>query len=201
MTPPRVLVLDDDPAVLDAMSIRLRLAGAEVDAYDDPKICLRDACFDNANCMFLDIHLPEIDGLAVMAAVLERTPWLPIIIMTGHGDVGTAVRSMKEGAHDFLGKPFGETELLDVLERATAAGREQRERHHAAGVAATDLAHLTPREREVMDLLMAGDPNKIIAYKLGCSGRTVEIHRARVMKKMKVRNLAELAQRALQSGS
>ncbi len=139
--------------------------------------------------LLLDIQMPKLDGFEVVE-LLERD--LPIIFITGHGDVPMAVEAMQKGAVDFIQKPFRDQELLDRIREALTTDEERREeqQHHAE--VAGRLERLTNREREVFDLVVTGKPNKVIAYELGVSQRTVEIHRARVMEKMQARSLADL---------
>jgi two-component system response regulator FixJ len=141
-------------------------------------------------CVLLDVRMPKLDGLAVQAQLAKLECSLPVIVITGQGDVQTAVRAMKAGAVDFIEKPFDDQVLIDAIEAALSrSGRLQPGREAIEAV--ERLAALSPREREVLDALMAGHPNKVIAYDLGISVRTVEVHRARMMHRLGVRQLAE----------
>jgi two-component system, LuxR family, response regulator FixJ len=163
-----------------------------VRTYDSAAAFLEAASDHTAGCVLTDVQMPELDGLELQRLMGELGIRLPVIVMTGHGDVPIAVEALKAGATDFLEKPFEESHLLAAISSAIAIS--QREHDEAAAVAdiAARLATLTPREREVLDRLVTGQPNKTIAYDLGSSPRTVEVHRARVMEKMGARSLAEL---------
>jgi RNA polymerase sigma factor (sigma-70 family) len=136
--------------------------------------------------------MPGLGGLELQEELIKRGNTLPIIFITGHGDVPMAVEAMQKGAVDFIQKPFRDQELLDRIREALATDEERREEQQAHAEVASRLDRLTNREREVFDLVVTGKPNKVIAYELGVSQRTVEIHRARVMEKMQARSLADL---------
>jgi two-component system response regulator FixJ len=146
--------------------------------------------------MLLDVYLPGMNGLELQARLIELNVGLPIIVMTGHGDITTAVRAMKAGAADFIEKPFDDKPLLAAIE--AALGYAARERSIAE--AATVVATLSPRERDVLDGILAGRPNKIIAFDLGISPRTVEVHRARMLERLGVRNIAGAIRLAVMAG-
>jgi two-component system response regulator FixJ len=152
---------------------------------------------ETVGCLIVDVQMPEMDGITLQKELVERRSPLQVIVMTGHADIPIAVGAMKAGAVDFLEKPFDEPVLLQsvrrALDRATSAGDHVKE---ARGAAAR-LALLTERERQVLDLIVAGKANKVIAHELSISPRTVEIHRARVMEKMDAGNLADLVRKAL----
>ena len=143
-------------------------------------------------CLVLDIRMPGLGGLELQDELIRRGNTLPIIFITGHGDVPMAVEAMQKGAVDFIQKPFRDQELLDRIRQALATDEERREEQQQHVEVANRLERLTNREREVFDLVVTGKPNKVIAYELGVSQRTVEIHRARVMEKMQARSLADL---------
>ena len=189
---PLVHVVDDDASVRDSLMVLLESAGYAVRAYDSAVAFLQAASDRTAGCVLTDVQMPELNGLELQRRMSEQGIRLPVIVMTGHGDVPIAVEAMKAGAADFLEKPFDDEQLLTAVSGAVAINR--RVRDEAAAVADTmrRLATLTPREREVLDHLVAGQPNKTIAYDLGSSPRTVEVHRARVMEKMGARSLPEL---------
>ena len=150
--------------------------------------------------MIIDVRMPEIGGLEVQQELKQRGINLPLIVMTGHGDVPLAVRAMKAGATDFIEKPFNDDVMCTAIERALQLDhKSQNERANAAKI--HDRAErLTAREREVLELLVAGHPNKVIAHRMTISPRTVEIHRSRVMEKMQARTLSELVRMTLESG-
>lgn len=187
----QVYLVDDDDAIRRSVGFALKTSGFQVRAFEDGAALLKAASELESGCILLDIRMPGMDGLEVQEALKAKGVTLPVIIMTGHGDVSLAVRAMKAGAVDFIEKPFQKAVLLGALEQAfgrlrhAAAGREH------AGDAAVKLQALTPREREVLAGLAKGLPNKSIAYDLGISPRTVEIHRSNVMSKLGVRSLSD----------
>jgi two-component system, LuxR family, response regulator FixJ len=189
---PLVHVVDDDASVRESLALLLETAGFAVRTYDSAPAFLQAASDRTAGCVLTDVQMPELNGLELQRRMGELGIRLPVIVMTGHGDVPIAVEALKAGAVDFLEKPFEESHLLEAVANAIAVS--QREHDEAAAVAdiAIRIATLTPREREVLERLVAGQPNKTIAYDLGSSPRTVEVHRARVMEKMGARSLAEL---------
>jgi two-component system response regulator FixJ len=187
-----VFVVDDDPDVRDSVALLLRVAGFRVDAFESATAFLASDAVHRAGCIVADIRMPDMDGLALQEELARRKLALPIVIMTGHGDVPLAVRAMKAGAIEFLEKPFNERVLIESVRRGLRQAATVAEERQAAHMAAERHATLTEREREVFDLLVVGHPNKVIAHKLDISPRTVEIHRAHVMDKMQARNLAQL---------
>lgn len=189
--PKLVHLVDDDEAVRRSVGFMLKTSGFQVKAYGSGLDLLKDAKKLGRGCILLDIRMPGMDGLEVQEALKQAGVGLPVIIMTGHGDIPLSVRAMKAGAVDFIEKPFAKTVLLSALEQGFASLNRldaSRERAKAANVR---LQVLTPREREVLDGLVDGLPNKTIAYDLGISPRTVEIHRANLMTKLQVRSLSE----------
>jgi two-component system response regulator FixJ len=161
---------------------------------------LSDPALGSALCLIADIRMPEMDGLQLQEELNRRKSGLPVIVVTGHGDVPLAVRAMKAGASDFLEKPFDEELLLGAVQRAKAASDEARVQNETAETAARLIAQLTPRELDVLKHLVAGRSNKVIAYELSISPRTVEIHRAHLMDKMEARSLSDLIRMALAAG-
>ena len=143
-------------------------------------------------CLVLDIRMPGLGGLELQQELIERENTLPIIFITGHGDVPMAVEAMQKGAVDFIQKPFRDQDLLDRITEALKTDKDRREEQQQHAEVSMRVDRLTNREREVFDLVVTGKPNKVIAYELGVSQRTVEIHRARVMEKMQARSLADL---------
>jgi two-component system, LuxR family, response regulator FixJ len=192
-----VFVVDDDDAVRDSLGVLLEAAGYAVRQFSSSPAFLEEAASLPFGCALIDIRMPDIDGLDLLEKLRARGIELPIIIITGHGDVPMAVRAMRAGAIDFVEKPFAEDLILASIARAMEQG--ERRRREAAGTEAIAerVALLTGREREVLDQLVIGHPNKVIAANLDISPRTVEIHRARVMEKMQARSLSELVRMAI----
>lgn len=191
-----IFILDDDDAVRDSLSMLMESAGYKAEAFASCREFLARPLFPPRACLLLDVHMPEMSGLQLQDEMARRSLKLPVIVMTGQADVPVAVRAMKAGARDFIEKPFSDEIILDAIRNAlTPAGK-------AAGdpAVAKCIAALTPREHDVMLQMVAGNPNKITAYNLGISPRTVEIHRARVMEKMAARSLSELVRMALAAG-
>jgi two-component system, LuxR family, response regulator FixJ len=185
-----VYILDDDAAVLRSLERLLSSANFEPITFERPDLFLTAAKTFKTGCVLLDVRLPGISGLDVQTQLGRMRNDLPIIVMTAQGDVQTAVRAMKAGAIDFLEKPYSDHALLGAIEAAFSNEiRSDRDRDIADAV--RRIATLSPREREVLDGLMAGRPNKLIAYHLGISVRTVEVHRARMMERLGMRQLAE----------
>lgn len=194
---PVVHVIDDDGAIRDALVLLLEAAGHRACAHADGAQFLRDLDPIRPGCVVADVRMPGLSGLDVQRALREQRVDLPVIIITGHADVAMAVQALKAGAADFIEKPFDEDVLLSAVGRALDSGaRAFRERRQLDDVIAR-AAGLTPREREVMDLVVQGLPNKAVAVELSISARTVEIHRSRVMEKMGASSLSDLVRMAL----
>ena len=192
-----VHVIDDDAAVRDALRFLFESAGLMVRSYDSAATFIDAVGAQHGGCVLTDVRMPGFDGLALQRRLAELGIDLPVIVMTGHADVPIAVQALKEGAFDFIEKPFDDDRLLASVRGALEAGRRRREEAAGVDAIAARLASLTPREREVLDGLVAGHPNKTIAYDLGTSPRTIEVHRARVMEKMRARSLADLVRMVL----
>jgi two-component system response regulator FixJ len=185
-----VYIVDDDAAVRRSLERLLDAAGFRALSYASPVAFLDAVAGLSAGCVLLDVRMPEMDGLTLQTWLAKLGVALPVIVITGQGDVQTAVRAMKAGAVDFIEKPYNDESLLNAIETALArVARPDRDRE--AEVAKKRIAELSPRERQVLDALVAGNPNKVIAYDLGISVRTVEVHRARMMERLRVRQLAE----------
>ena len=191
-SPPTIFVVDDDDAVRDSLSDLIDSVGLAVATYPSAHEFLE--VYDNARrgCLVLDIRMPGMSGLELQDRLNERGSTLPIVFITGHGDVPMAVEAMKRGAVDFIQKPFRDQELLDRINLALEQNRRRRATEETKQDIAERIATLTRREREVMDMVIQGKANKVIAIDLGLSQRTVEVHRSHVMDKMKARTLAEL---------
>jgi two-component system response regulator FixJ len=184
-------LVDDDDAIRRSAGFMLKTAGLRVRTYESGDALLKEASSLAPGCILLDIRMPGMDGLEVQQALRDRGIALPVVIMTGHGDVTLAVQAMKAGAVDFIEKPFEKSVLLEAIERAFERLARSRAAKERANDAQVRLQALTPREREVLDGLAQGLPNKTIAYDLGISPRTVEIHRANLMTKLDVKSLSE----------
>ncbi|HEX8841548.1 MAG TPA: response regulator FixJ [Sphingomicrobium sp.] len=186
-----VHLVDDDEAIRRSVGFMLKTSGYHVRSYESGVDLLKTAPNLEPGCVLLDIRMPGMDGLEVQAALRDKGVALPVVIMTGHGDVSLAVQAMKAGAVDFIEKPFEKAVLLSAIEHGIERLKKSAANQDRADEAAVRLQALTPREREVLDGLAKGLPNKTIAYDLGISPRTVEIHRANVMSKLGVRSLSE----------
>ena len=195
-----VHVVDDEDSIRRSLDFLLRSAGFRVEKWEDGEAFLKGVDGAAAACVLLDVRMPGMDGLQVQAEMASRGINLPVVVLTGHGDIGIAVRAMRAGAVDFLEKPFSRERLLQALEvgfmqLADREGRRQREEW-----ARTQAAKLTEREREVLEGLACGYPNKTIAYDLGISSRTVEVYRANLMEKLEVANFADALRVAFAAG-
>ena len=195
---PVVFVVDDDNGVRTSIRVLLRSVGIESKPFSSAQEFLAAYTPNQPGCMVLDIRMPGMSGMELHEVLIERGVVLPIIFVTGHGDVPMAVEAMQQGAFDFLQKPFRDQELIDRVQRALLKDKEYRQLLAQKEGIIARLQSLTPREREVMDLLIDGNANKAMAARLGLSQRTVEIHRAHVMEKMGVRSLAQLVRIALE---
>jgi two-component system response regulator FixJ len=196
----RVYIVDDDEAVRDSLAALLQSKAFEVRSFASALEFLASAPSLPVGCLIVDIRMPEMDGLALQQRLAERALEFPMIVITGHGEVPLAVRAMKAGAIDFIEKPFASDIILESLAAASSRLTAHTKQDPTQAEAASKLSLLSPREREVLDGLLAGLPNKSIAYDLRISPRTVEIHRARVMDKMGARSLSELIRLALAAG-
>jgi FixJ family two-component response regulator len=189
---PRVFVLDDDPHVLRALERFLRASGFVVEAFSSPSSFLARLPYDGTACVILDLQMPGLSGLDVQDAMGHESITMPIVFLSGKGDVPSTATAMRRGAVDFLVKPVNEAQLLDAVARALAQAVDWRERRRAELDATERLARLTRRERQVCDLVASGFLNKQIAFKLGTSEKTVKVHRGRVMRKLEVDSVAAL---------
>ena len=201
MSEPRVVhVVDDDDAVRESAEILLDSAGYEVVPHESGNAFLEVVADARGGCILLDIHMPGLTGLEVQAELKSRNLDWPVIVLTGQGDVGIAVQAMKNGAFEFLEKPYKNEALLETLEDAFEAFEARTKESSRAAQAKALIETLTPRELEVMQALLAGLPNKLIAYELDLSVRTVEIYRANVMAKLKARGLSTAVRIAMAAG-
>ena len=194
---PTAIVVDDDEAVRSSLKLLLRSVKLPVTVYASAPEFLQHYSVEQPGCLIVDVRMPGMSGLELQEQLNLRGAMIPLIFITGHGDIAMAVEAMRYGAFDFLPKPFRDQELLDRIQRAL--GKDARNRRE---MAQTDrirelFESLTPREREVLDLVTSGKPNKVMAADLGVSQRTIEIHRARVMEKMRADSLAQLVRMVL----
>ncbi|SEH25970.1 response regulator transcription factor [Magnetospirillum fulvum] len=197
MTRPLVHIVDDDPAVRDSLSMLLEAADLAPAAYADAETFLAEAALDSPGCVVADVRMPGMSGLDLLRLLNQRRLDLPLIVISGHADVAMAVEALKEGAADFIEKPFDdETFLRSTREALDRGERSFRQRCRRDEIEAR-FRTLTPREGEVMERVVRGMPNKAIAADLTISVRTVEIHRARVMEKMEADSLSALVRMAL----
>ena len=193
---PIVFVIDDDSSVRDAMSSLFRSVGHKVELFASPAEFLRARPTDGPSCLVLDVRLPGLSGLDFQADLDRAGIHIPIVFMTGHGDVPMAVKAMKAGAIEFLSKPFRDQDMLDAVRAALASDLARRERDKTASELRTSFAKLTAREQEIMALVASGLMNKQIAAEIGVSEITVKFHRGNVTRKMGARSVAELVRMA-----
>lgn len=192
-----VHIVDDDAAIRESLTLLLEAAGHQARAYADAESFLAMLGREGPGCLVADVRMPGMGGLELQRALKNRRVDLPVIVITGHGDVAMAVQALKEGAADFLEKPFDEDVFLGCVREALDRGHRAFRERRLLGEVKSRAAGLTPREREVMDLVVRGHSNKAVGIELNISVRTVEIHRGRVMEKMGVQSLSELVRLAL----
>jgi RNA polymerase sigma factor (sigma-70 family) len=189
---PTVFVVDDDEAVRNTIGRLVEFVNLIAETFASAQEFLDSYDPIRPGCLVLDVRMPGMSGIKLQAELIEKNIHLPIIFISGHGDVPMAAEAFKKGAVDFIEKPFRNQILLDRIQEALTKDTQFRQKQTELEAAKTKLAILTPREQDVMDLIRAGKPNKVIAGKLGISQRTVEVHRANIMEKMKVDSVAEL---------
>ncbi|MBK1643291.1 DNA-binding response regulator [Thiocapsa imhoffii] len=192
-----VFVVDDDQAMRTSLQWLIESTGLTVQTYESADVFLARYTPGRPGCLLLDVRMPGMSGLELQAHLARAGYRLPVILITGHGDVAMAVKAMKAGAVDFIEKPFHDEDLLRSIARALDDDKQKRAKHAMRAEIAARLAELTPREHEVMAMVTDGRSNKDIAAALGVSAKTVEAHRARVMEKMRAESLAELVRMAL----
>jgi FixJ family two-component response regulator len=198
---PTVYVVDDDEGVRSALALLLKSMGQPAVTFGSAGEFLETYDPDRPGCALLDVRMPGMSGLELQEELNRRGVVLPVIFITGHGDVPMAVEAMQRGAFDFLQKPFRDDDLAERIRRALAHDRKLRSQIGEKGQIRARLDRLTPRERQVLKLVTDGKPNKVMAAELGVSQRTVEIHRAHVMRKMGASSLAQLVRMTIIAGA
>jgi two-component system response regulator FixJ len=195
-----IYVIDDDEAVRQSIEFLLKTVGINVQSFDSARAFLEALPQIDHGCVVTDVRMPEITGIELLRRVHETKPDLPVIVITGHGDVPLAVEAMKLGAIDFLEKPFDDDLLIASVRSALNQGADAAKRNAEIADINEKLAGLSNRERQVLEGLVAGKPNKVIAFDLGISPRTVEIYRANLMTKMSANSLSDLVRMAMLAG-
>ena len=197
---PVVFIVDDDDAVRDSLQALLESHGIAAETFPSGAALLSRRPAPDAGCVVSDIRMPGMDGVELIQALTAKAIDLPVIVMTGHGDVPLAVRAMKAGAADFIEKPFDDMLIVEAVRRAMAEAARSADGQTEQTTIRDRIAGLTPRERDVLEHLVTGRANKMIAFELGISPRTVEIHRAHLMAKMQAQNLSHLVRMAVAAG-
>lgn len=194
-----ICIVDDDEAVRDSLQTLLATAGFQVRTFESGSAFLDGFNAVDTDCVLLDIVMGDISGLEVLERLAERSEDVPVIIITGNADVPSAVRAMKAGAVDFIEKPYSQDSIVSAITRACNPTELVRRENPPDCSIEARIANLTPRERDVLEHMVVGQPNKVTAYKLGISPRTVEIHRGRVMQKMQADSLSHLVRMAIRA--
>jgi two-component system response regulator FixJ len=197
MSEPTIFLIDDDASVRDSLSLLLSLKGLRTQLFAGAEVFLETYQPAWRGCVLTDLQMPSMSGLELQRAMLERKISLPVIVLTAHGDVQTTRLAMKSGAFDFLEKPVDDEILLDVLQNAIREDSRLHEAHRTEEVARSRIERLTPRERDVLALLVEGLSQREIAARLGISPRTVEVYKARMMEKLQCRSLAQVVRIAV----
>ena len=198
---PTVFVVDDDPALRDSLKFLIESVGITVKVFASAEEFLEAFDPKEHACVVLDVRMPGLSGLELLEKLKSERLAPTVLLITGHGDVPMAVRALKAGAFDFIEKPFSDQVLLERIQQALTTDRKRREDLEYILEIESRLAHLTPREREVFEIVVSGTPNKVIASRLDLSQKTVEVHRAHVMEKMRAPSLADLVKMAVAVGS
>jgi len=196
-----VYIVDDDDAVRESLAVFLETAGFKIATFDSGNAFMDGLDAAGNGCLIIDVRMPGLGGLEIQQRLADRNATLPVIIITGHGDLPMAVKAMKAGAVDFIEKPFDAEALTQSVKNALKSSAENLQEANQTAEIEQRLGRLTTRERQVLDELVIGNLNKVIAYNLDISPRTVEIHRARAMEKMQARNLAHLVRMTITAGA
>ncbi|MDH5488805.1 MAG: response regulator [Rhodospirillaceae bacterium] len=194
-----VFVVDDDDAVRESLSWLISSIGLKVETYPSAQDFLDSFIPEKHGCLIVDVRMPGMNGLELQRKLADKATCLPVIVITGHGDVQMAVRAMKDGAFDFVEKPFNDNTIIEHVEKAVRECKNRRSKESLKQEIQSLIALLTPRENEIMDMIVNGETNKSIARNLSISDKTVEAHRAKVMEKMQSSSLAELMRKVLAS--
>ncbi|WP_299872909.1 response regulator FixJ [uncultured Cocleimonas sp.] len=195
-----VFIVDDDNAVRESLADLMDSVGIKVKTFANANDFLASYSSDSIGCLVLDIRMPGMSGLELQQELNRREAFLPVILITGHGDIPMAVQAMRQGALDFLQKPFRDQELLDRINHALNSCNKQHDDQQQTHDVKKHIHNLTPREHQVMEMIVEGKANKVIAIDLGLSQRTIEVHRKNVMQKLEARSLAELVRIVTQTG-
>lgn len=198
MSEPTVFIVDDDQAVARSLRWLIETVGLKVETFASAQAFLDGYDSSKPGCLVLDVRMPGISGMELQKRMAAQPIHVPIIFITGHGDVQVAVRAVQSGAFDFIEKPFNDQDLLDRIQKAIAFDYERRGKEAQRAQLHARFASLTPREREVLDLVVEGMSNKAVANTLGLSAKTVEVHRAKVMEKMLAHSIADLVKLTMQ---
>lgn len=199
MSEPTVFIVDDDQAVARSLRWLIETVRLKVETFSSAQEFLDGYESSKPGCLVLDVRMPGMSGLDLQERLAAQRIQVPIIFITGHGDVQMAVRAVQSGAFDFVEKPFNDQDLLDRIQKAIVFDSRRRSKNTQRVQLGSLFASLTPREREVLDLVVEGMSNKAIANSLGLSAKTVEVHRAKVMEKMHARSVADLVKMAIQN--
>ena len=194
-----VFIVDDDQAVRDSLTDLMDSVGLATASYANANDFLADYTKEQMGCLVSDIRMPGMSGLELQQELKRREAMLPIILITGHGDVPMAVQAMRDGALDFIQKPFRDQALLDLVNQALQSCDKQQNSQQQTESVKSHIHNLTPREHQVMEMIVEGKANKVIAIDLGLSQRTIEVHRANVMQKLEARSVADLVRIVTQS--
>lgn len=192
-----VFIVDDDQAMAESLAWMINSVGFKTQVYSNAQDFLNDYRAEQHGCLILDVRMPEISGPELQEKLLQKKMNIPIIFISGHGDIPLAVRVMKAGAIDFLAKPFNDQVLLEVINKAIRIDKENRQKALFSSEVAQRADQLTPREHEIMCKIVVGKLNKVISSELDISLKTVEAHRSNIMKKLQVKSLPELVRIAL----
>ena len=194
---PIIYIVDDNDDVRETLELLFESVDLCAESFGSAAEFLDAYPMGQSGCLITDVRMPEMSGLELQEEMVKRSIDLPVIIITGYGDVEMAVNAMKAGAADFIEKPYKEQELLDRVHKAINQSAQKRQESSEEQMAHERLAQLTPRERQVLEFIVDGEPNKRIAYHLGISEKTIEFHRAKIMKKLEAKSLAELVRKTM----